>query len=441
MLTPEDVYQWHLYKDKGGPTFSGSESWRSFLGFLEEKLREYGLADMFRNTWTYDRWFTSEWPDDSGWGLESAGKTVKAAGYGANSGSTGPEGITREMVYYDREAPPTDIADKIVVFTTSSGGRDGRPGPPPQKSVSADTFGQLTQTREFTGILQKGKAAGGLVVFDMSYDRAAGLYTFPAPALHQTPTLYLDRIAGASVVGDARSGKTASIRLTAEVESTETFQLIGYLPGKDYGTKKDQKILLITHTDGPSISQDNGALGLLGIVAHISRIPEAERSKTLMVFLDNRHYMPGAERVFVEQNWFEKNPGAKESIVSVVATEHMGQREYREDGDVFEPTCRPEASLIYTRDNQAHVDLAQKAINDHEWPRAFVQREGGPGVIWYGLGRTAVTWDLPAFALGSNMGAYWATTARIEDFDKDLFCTQVSGMAQLTRELMRPDFT
>ena len=31
MITAAEAYQWHLYKDKGGPTFSGNASWRSYM--------------------------------------------------------------------------------------------------------------------------------------------------------------------------------------------------------------------------------------------------------------------------------------------------------------------------------------------------------------------------------------------------------------------------
>ena len=50
--------------------------------------------------------------------------------------------------------------------------------------------------------------------------------------------------------------------------------------------------MLVNHTDGPSITQDNGALGLLAIVKYFSHIPQAQRPRTLKILLDGRHYMP-----------------------------------------------------------------------------------------------------------------------------------------------------
>jgi len=470
MVTPDEAFQWHLYKDKAGPTYSGSPSWKSYMAFLEEKLKQCGVVNITKNTWTYDRWYTPEWPDSSNWTLVSNGQPVKVAHYGAYSGSTGAEGLTGELALYTPNTPPESLKGKIVVFRTAP-----HPAPPLDKtykewftlndyeyrtsedfpplftqvpaseSVSYDVWWQLRQTVLVNRVLAQSKAAGGIVVFNMTYDRLAGLYTFPIPTLSNTPTLYVDRVAGAKVLQDAKDGKKATLKLLAKVEPTETYQLIGYLPGKHYGTAQDEKILLTTHTDGPAVLQDNGALGVLGIVAYFSHIPQSERPRTLMIYLDNRHYMPGMEKAFEQQDYFTKKPEAKKSIVALVATEHLGQIEFRETDTKFEPTGKVEPAFLWTRNNQKLIDMAVKAVKDHRWPRVMVQCVERPGIhggtqgVWYGMGKIALDWNLPAFATMGTQGAYWATTARISTFNKEHFCTEVAVMAQLTGELMRAD--
>jgi len=350
MITPSEAYSWHKYKDKFGPTYSGNKSWHKFLSFTQKKLEKLGVVDITLNKWTYDRWYTSNWPDDSNWTLKSDGRPVKVAHYGAYSGSTGPEGLTARLALFNPKAALSSYAGKIVVVPVAP-----HPQPPlkksykkwftindyeylsdPQnlppmftqvpvtKSVAYDVWWQLRQTIKINTILAKSKAAGGIVVFSMGYDRLSGLYTFPILKMFQTPTLYLDRNAGAKVIADARQGKKATLKLLAKVEPAETYQLIGYLPGKNYGTTQDEKIILITHTDGPSISQDNGAFGLMGIVSYFSYFPRSQRPRTLMIFLDNRHYMPGMERGNAKQDWFTKHPEDKKSIVALIAMEHLG---------------------------------------------------------------------------------------------------------------------
>ena len=77
VVTPQEAYEWHAAKDAMGPTYSGSASWKNFLAIVEAKLKEYGAVDIVRNAWTYDRWHTSDWPDDTSWGLVSGGDPVK----------------------------------------------------------------------------------------------------------------------------------------------------------------------------------------------------------------------------------------------------------------------------------------------------------------------------------------------------------------------------
>jgi hypothetical protein len=472
MITPDEAYQWHLNKDKSGPTFSGNESWRSYMAFIEDKLQNYGVVDITKNKWSYDRWYTSDWPDDSNWTLVSDGQPVKVAHYAAYSGSTGPQGITAELAVYTPKTPLESLKGKIVVFKTAP-----HPNPPlddnykqwftlndyeyrdengdfppiftqipPSESVSYDVWWQLRQTVLVYRVLNKAQAAGGIVVFDMGYDRLAGLYSFPVMPQYNVPNLYVDRAAGAKVIQDAKARKQATLKLLANVEPTETYQLIGYLPGRHYGTDQDEKVLLTSHTDGPAVLQENGALGLLGIVAYFSHFPQSERPRTLMLYLDNRHYMPGMEKAFEKQDYFSIHPEAKKSIVALLATEHLGQIEFREVGDTYEPTGKLEPAFLWSRNNQMLIDKAIKAVRDHQWPRVMVQCverpgiNGGPQGIWYGMGKIALEWDLPAFATMGTQGAYWATTARIDTFNKTHFVTEVAAMSQLTGELMLADF-
>ncbi len=472
MITPDEAYQWHLYKDKGGPTYSGNESWRSYMALIEDKLQSYGVVDVTKNKWTYDRWFTSDWPDDSNWTLVSDGQPVKVAHYASYSGSTGPQGITAELAIYTPKTPPESLKGKIVVFKTAP-----HPKPPldekykqwftlndyeyrdengdfppiftqvpPSQSVSYDVWWQLRQTVMVYKVLNQVQAAGGIVIFDMGYDRLAGLYSFPVMPQYNVPNLYVDRVAGTKVIQDAKARKKATLKLLAQVEPTETYQLIGYLPGRHYGTDRDEKVLLTSHTDGPAVLQDNGALGVLGIVAYFSHFPQSERPRTLMLYLDNRHYMPGMEKAFEKQDYFSLYPDAKKSIVALVATEHLGQIEFSEVGDTYGPTGKLEASFLWSRNNQMLIDKAVKAVKDNQWPRVMVQCverpgiNGGPQGIWYGMGKIALDWDLPAYATMGTQGAYWATTARIDTFNKAHFVTEVAAMSQLTGELMLADF-
>ena len=317
-VTEGEAYEWSLVKDANLPAMTGSPEWINYVGFLEDKLIEYGAVDLHRNHWTFERWHTTD--DPSGWTLVSNGKPVRVAHYAANSGLSANDGVTAELVYYDHDNPPDSIEGKIVVIPT-------RPHPeppyderyianftfndyewranddsywelfqrvPPEFSITFDIWWQLGQ--RLWQIAAEGRAAGHVIVYDMAFERTEGLYTFPVPPLHDSPGVILSREDGAKVIEDAKAGKSATLTLKASIEEAEAYQSIVYLPGRDYGTPADEQILLINHTDGPSITQDNGALGLLAIVKYFSNIPQEHRPRTLTVFLDSRHYYPSMER-------------------------------------------------------------------------------------------------------------------------------------------------
>jgi len=204
--------------------------------------------------------------------------------------------------------------------------------------------------------------------------------------------------------------------------------------------------MLITHTDGPSISQDNGALGILGMVHYFSKIPRAERPRTLLIFLDTRHFMPGAEAAFAAQDYAAKHPEVYRPVVAAMGIEHLGQMEYVEQpGKPFHPTGLEELSNVWVSNNQRLVDLAIDAVKDNNLKRVQVQCPGRPGAHgspqgpWFGLGRIANRLGVPGAAMMGSMTAYWSTRARIDALDADHFVTQVATLSQIAGALMVAD--
>jgi hypothetical protein len=443
-VTAEEGYEWALVKDANLPAITGSPEWNNYIAFLEEKLTEYGVVDMHRNSWTFDRWDTTD--DPSGWTLVSDGEPVRVAHYAANSGISANDGITAELVYYDHDNPPDSIEGKIVVIPT-------RPHPeppyddnykinftfndyewranddtywelfefvPPEFSITFDIWWQLRQG--LWQIAVDGKAAGHVIVYDMAFERTEGLYTFGVPPNHESPGVILSREDGAKVIEDAKAGKTATLTLEASIEESEAYQTIAYLPGRDYGTSDDEQILLINHTDGPSITQDNGALGLLAIVKYFSHIPQEHRPR--------------------------------EPLVAVIQAEHMGEMDYREVDGKVEPVGLAEQSYLWSRNNPVLIDAAIAAAKRHGWERVQVVAPERPGIngdiqqVWWGVGvvmladRGCDVWhclDLPGFGLGGFLGLYWTTASGIERWNKVLFRNQAHTMTELAGLLMTAD--
>tara|TARA_B100000686_G_scaffold336278_1_gene405978 strand:- start:5666 stop:7213 length:1548 start_codon:yes stop_codon:yes gene_type:complete len=468
-VTSDEGYEWALVKDANLPAMTGSPEWNNYITFLEEKLLEYGVVDMHRNSWNFDRWDTTD--DPSGWTLVSDGEPVRVAHYAANSGLSANSGITAEMVYYDHDNPPESIEGKIVVIPT-------RPHPappydneylvnftfndyewranddsywglfeyvPPEFSITFDIWWQLRQG--LWEIAVEGNAAGHVIVYDMAFERTEGLYTFGVPPLHESPGVILSREDGAKVIEDAKAGKMATLTLQATIEESEAYQTISYLPGRNYGTPEDEQILLVNHTDGPSITQDNGALGLLAIVKYFSHIPQEHRPRTLTIFLDNRHYYPGMEGAATEVSWLNRHPEAAEKLVGMIQAEHMGEMDYREVDGKVEAVGLAEQSYLWSRNNPLLIDAAVDAAKRYGWERVQVAVPERPGIngglqqVWWGVGHLALpgrpdSLDIPGYGLGGFLGMYWTTKSGIERWNKELFKNQAHTMTELTGVLM-----
>jgi len=462
LVPTDEVQKWHAVKDALGPAFAGTPSWRMQMTVIETKLRDYGAVDIKRNVRTYNRWSTTEWPDDSHWTLVSDGKPVRVASYGANSGSTPEQGTTADLIYYDPANPPASIERKIVVYLTvpeteaTPAAKRLYPWPgdymflsnpetfpdpliPRKLSLAAHLRSEMQQANGMRQKLVDGKAAGAVFVYQASYERVAGLYTFGVPPIHQAPTLYLDRTAGAQVIADAKQGKKATLRLISKTEPTETWQLFAYLPGRNYGTPQDEQILLTTHTDGPSISEDDGGLGLTAIAGYFSHIPQANRPRTIFFSFDDAHFVPQGS---IRDNWLTTHPDLWTKVVAGIGIEHLGQMEYTEKGDTFRPTGLVEHAMVHSMDNDKLIALAIKAVKDNNLRRTSVECIDRPGIhgqeqgTWFGYGGTLHTRGLPAFAIMGDMAAYWSTAASLSHFDVKHFNDQIATMSQLTGELM-----
>jgi hypothetical protein len=300
----------------------------------------------------------------------------------------------------------------------------------------------MTATSAFIQQVRDLKPAG--VVFAMNLNRALteGLYTFGVPRDYDFPSVYLDRRNGDAAVADARAGRTATIRVEGARVPSEAYQLIAYLPGRDYGTPKDQQVQLRTHTDGPSISQDDGALGLLGVVRYVSQVPRKDRPRSLMIELDCRHFMPGMERAWARQDYFAKHPEARDKIVAMVAMEHLGQIEYVADGEEIKPSGRSLETWIYASPDPGMLAAALEAARNNDVRSAVIRSPGRPGVHgksqgpWYGMSGGGQYLGLPTYGVQGDLGAYWAHSGRIDRFDPRSFTRQVGAFSQLVGYLM-----
>ena len=507
MISPKQAWDWASFKSQGGPTYAGGAGWKRYTDFLISKMAEFGAVDLEYVEIPYDHYIVDDWPDrrthiyDSGIALEklvSDGTPVPVvASYGMTSGSTPPDGITAPMLYYDPAHPPAaaQIAGKLLVFQTvqypdppytnsfldnytltdyewRSPGKWAPLFEPPPTSLTSSYHSRWvwSQLNGFAAIAIKGDAAGMVVIYDLSPGAAFGLaqrsvYTLDGKAglgaaYVNCPTLTLDRVNGAKVLMDAKAGKTATLTLRARFERDTGKAIIAYLPGKHYGTPLDEQVLLATHTDAMSLIEENGGLGMLGIMSYFNHIPQSARPRTLTFYFDCRHFMPGGEGAWPQFDYYTIHPERLKLVVATLGMEHLGGRQTIEGGpngnDYVYSGELPEnggviTSLMDVNNNNIWlVEAIAKAATDNHWPRVDVKAgnvEPGLNGGFQGSVKSPMNkgrgYRLPGIGLAGDWPGGWTQTyaqfdteAGPQGFDQEYFVQQVAGLSQLAGGLM-----
>ncbi len=507
MITPDVAWEWNVFKSKGGPTYAGGAGWKRYTDFLVSRMQEFGAVDFDSVEIPYDHYIVDDWPDrrthhyDSGVAVQklvSDGTPVGVvASYGMTSGFTPPEGVTAPMLYYDHGKPPAEagIAGKIVVFETApypeppysnafldsytltdyewrSPGKWHPLFTPPPASVTSSYHCRWVwaQLNRFAAIGIRGRAAGIVVVYDLSPGAAFGLaqrsvYTPDGKAglgakYVNCPTLTLDRVAGAKVIRDAKAAKRATLTLTARFQRDTGKAIIAYLPGRNYGTPQDEQVLLATHTDAMSLIEENGGLGMLGIISYFRHVPKTERARTLAFYFDCRHFMPGGEGSWPQFDYYAIHREKLKSIVATIGIEHMGGKQTIETGpggnEYVYSNESPENGGVITSLMDVHnnniwmVEAIARAATDNHWPRVDVKSGNtGPGVNggFQGTVKSPMNkgraYGIPGIGLAGDWPGGWTQTyaqvdteAGMHGFDQNYFVQQVAGLSQLAGEFM-----
>ena len=519
MITPAQALQWAMFKSQIGTTYAGSAGGTQWVNFIETTMQEFGAVDLFTQDLPYTFFTVNDWPDPNtpvyGSGVEieklvSNGTPVPVvASYGMTSGGTPDNGITAPMVYYDPSNPPASIAGKIVVFKTvpypaavpnvnppysytnailpnytytdyeyqSPGNWSFPMFTPVPANVSSSYWYRWvwSQVNGFATTAMRGNAAGMVIVYDLSPAGAFGLiqrsvYSLtgsggPGTVYQSVPTLCLDRVNGAKVITDAMAGATATLTLKASFVPVQGKYVIGYLPGKNYGTPQDEQLLLSTHTDAMSLVEEDGSFGMLSILYYMNHIPQSLRPRTLIFWFDSRHFMPGAETAWSQYDYYLNNPQKLQSIVATMGMEHMGGRATVETGmggnDYVYSTAGPQdggliASFIDVNNNNTWlINTVGKAAQDNNWPRVEASSGGvAPGLNGgfqkqvlspVNKGRS-YTPQIPGVGLAGDWPGAWTqeysqlnTEAGAAGFDENYFVTQVAGLTEIAGTIMAQD--
>lgn len=382
MVSQDQLRRWQAEIDNynGGFRPAGSPEEIAYTERLASQLRSMGIEDVRLEPYAVKRWVADRSALDL---LGDAPQSVALAGYIPFSGDTGPEGLERQVVYLPGLAAvnlegllldllnrpgsaglqalleqvlalpgdglaglsaivgaitAADVQDKIVLYDLPKAALTlgALEAVALHVNDANDTMGLTTPySRPFvdmvvaqliTTALKLAGAAGAIGIIGYPPAAANGsYYPFFLRDLPSLPTLYLDRDTGAALKARLAEplGGAVRARLTLDAleEDATAYNLTAIIPGQT-----PQEILLSSHTDGTNSIEDNGPAAILGIARYFTRVPVAQRPRSLRIVFGGGHFGGGGLHQYVEEHLGELSS----KVLVAIEIEHIGAREWLE---------------------------------------------------------------------------------------------------------------
>lgn len=230
--------------------------------------------------------------------------------------------VRGKIVVYDlpRLTIPIGVLSSIALHVTDDAGTMGFTTP------FSRPFLDMVVAQVITTALKAAGAAGAVGIVDYPLEAAQGsYYPFFARFLPASPTVYLDRDTGTALkqrlLANPLSPKPGRLTLHAIEESVEAYNVVAVLPGAS-----ELEIVLSSHTDGTNSIEDNGPAAILGIMRYFTRIPQAQRKRSLRVVFSGGHFGGGGLGHYIEEHHDE----LQEKVLAAIEIEHVGAREWLE---------------------------------------------------------------------------------------------------------------
>lgn len=360
--------QWLQQLHDFGPIrATGTPQCRAFEEWLAKQFANLGFS-LERDQFKLTSWECGVEKDCSIVVKEDGGatRTLEVVAYYPFGGSTKSKDSVSGRVLYGgvseaglnallASAEATRLADSIVVIDMPlSGGGVRNPGGiklypttfPATLPGPIEGAGPRPASQGGRAQMQalEGKCKGLVMCYtDVSNEAARHNYLPFSDQHRKIPGLWVG--AEGSTYLQSVSGKaTLTMRCDATLTpNARADSIVATLKGQS-----DEVIFLTTHTDGPNEVNDNGALGVLALANYFSKIPAAQRKRTLVCSLPTGHYAGGAIADPVTgsgtragtRGVMSKRPEMVKRIVAQIALEQMGAMEWLDVKGKWQATGR-----------------------------------------------------------------------------------------------------
>jgi hypothetical protein len=447
--------QWQEAMVALGPRFTGSPAHKDFHEFLVSGLESYGF-EVTREPRPIDWWLHKQYSLKL---IENGVETeYPVAAYFPYSGSTPEGGIVAaltdagkglpadfeagdfdgKIAFYEEDMLPTNAS---IFYAEATYVHDPdntlHPAYPYKRaSLSFLTPQESTATTQEGNSLANARAAGALgsiVSYEATADNAAGQYTpfLTSPSTErEVPTIYVDRATGNAIKARIALGASARLELVVDKHPGDfTEDLIATLPGQT-----DEVLIVNTHTDGTSASQENGNLGILSLARYFASLPQNCRQRTIVIALIPGHFHNGFEGD--TQGFIDRNPEIIARAVGSVTLEHLGQTEWVDDvmTGQFTPTGMVEPAAWFGSASNIQ-NIMTNAVIAEDLRRTFIMRPYG--VIYFGVGSPLNAVGVPnaGFITGPNSMLSFANNQHLDKLDYGRMAAEIRTAARIFAQM------
>ncbi|MEA2126726.1 MAG: hypothetical protein QOI80_3508 [Solirubrobacteraceae bacterium] len=413
-----------------GPRFTGTAGHDAFIDWLEAELVAAGVVMLPRDEEKLTVW------EASGFGLEVDGTAQRVATYYPRSQETGPAGVSGPLVHaatggslagaialVDLPMPTpltTGFLLPLVTYLHWPGHSDAEfaTGDYKRPWIAPGVSGVPTAPYAAQG------AVGCVFVLDAPYEALRDNYIPFENGFEELPALFVDRDTGAAL--RAKAGAPAKLTLEASRHEGTSPALLGYLPGTK---RRDEALILDSHTDGEGFVEENGGIGMVALARHFGSLPRAKRLERTLVFsLWPGHMATGMPQL---QGVIDKHPDIVRSAAAAITVEHLGCSEWIDTADKgYHATGEAEALGVWTTQGKV-FDITKAATIKHDIPHAALLRPP----VQFGVGGAFQTSGVPQ--VGFLAGPYYllsnAPGGDMDKLDAELAAKQVAWTATMLR--------
>ena len=393
------------YLEALGPRLTGSSANNALIEEVAARLSQLGL-EVQRDRHRFTRWNAPL--DREHLRLTIDGADIEISSAYPYSGTTGPAGATGKLKLlsglrkhcWSTARGAIAVVEALHVaapYDLLVGEWDSSASFQPVRHpvFSAATFGPNLKKARRAGVKSVVIVWRGLTV-----GNAKGQYVPFTEPYQDLPAVWVAGEAGERVLAAARAGKEATLLLNAELTpDTETQTVWAVSEGQTH----DESILIVTHSDGTNVVEENGHIGLLAL-AH-SAVSRPHRRKMVFVLTAGHLRIPAVStNGQATSGWLDAHPelwmGGKDQAKAVggLVIEHLGAVEYAEDpgSGGYGPTGKLEPETIYATTRELRSVVMREWRGNDQEPTHVVKP--GP-LIHFGEGEPLYQRGIPGVAL------------------------------------------